>query len=358
MKKVITILSVMSALLLFGCRHNSVIYPESLLTADSLATFGNPDSAVTLLNELAPQMTSAADPVRHYFELLTIKARDKAKLPFMSDSLVISTVSYYENDGDIRHLPEAYYYMGRFLSDLGDAPQALVYFQKGIDVIEKDSFAEYKKIQPFKTNKLLGLLYVQSGYLLIKQHLYDDARSKIQMAYYVDSINNDTSGMALCLMDIGQTLHMQGHYEEALNYYKKCELLSIQNKDSLIITKAIFQEIHTLVIQKKIDEARSLFWNRINDYTKLTNPAHCTIVGNMYSAANEIDSAKFFFGRSINNGSLVQRAHAHIWFANEDANKGHIKSAINHINDYIFLTNKIDRQQDSETTALTNSLYN
>lgn len=357
MKKVITILSVMSALLLFGCRHNSVIYPESLLTADSLATFGNPDSAVTLLNELAPQMASAADPVRHYFELLTIKARDKAYLPFESDSIVFATAEYFENGGDLQHLPEAYYYAGRYLSDLGDAPQALEYFQKAIDVIESKPFSQFSRNNSFRTNKLLGLLYAQSGYLFMKQHLYDDARDKLQMAYHVDSINQDTTGMAASLMDIGQTWHVQSQYEEALICYRKCKQISRQNKDSVIIKKALFQEIHTLVVLQKIDEARTLFLNNVNNPANLKNPTFCSIIGNMYSVANEIDSAQYFISKSL-NGSLAQKAHAHIWLANNEADKGYVKSAINHIKDYILLTNTINGQQEVEATALTNSLYN
>ncbi len=69
-----------------------------------------------------------------YYQLLTIKARDKAYITHTSDSLILEVLHYYEKRKDKKHLPEAYYYAGRIYRDLGDAPQALEYFFKAIDV--------------------------------------------------------------------------------------------------------------------------------------------------------------------------------------------------------------------------------
>lgn len=62
-------------LLLFACRHNS--YSPKLLEADSLCCV-LPDSALTLLQQLSSRMPTAPEPDRMFYQLLCIKAADKA----------------------------------------------------------------------------------------------------------------------------------------------------------------------------------------------------------------------------------------------------------------------------------------
>ena len=100
---------VLAGLLLFllvACRP--VHYPQALLEADSL-TFVRPDSAVTFLCSLRPEMEQASRAVQMYYRLLCVKAQDKAYIPHTSDSAVLSVLHYYEKQDDRRHLPEAYY---------------------------------------------------------------------------------------------------------------------------------------------------------------------------------------------------------------------------------------------------------
>ena len=121
---VILLLGLLSLLCACGTRP----YPSSLLTADSLASV-RPDSALSLLKALEHM------PLAHrmYYRLLCVKAADKAYLPHLSDSLIRPILHYYIKEGDPRLLPEAYYYAGRVYRDLGDAPQALDYFEQSSD---------------------------------------------------------------------------------------------------------------------------------------------------------------------------------------------------------------------------------
>ena len=125
----------LSVLLLASC--SSGRYPSALYVADSLSV-AYPERAVALLDSLRPQMEQEGERVRMYYHLLCVKARDKAYLPHTSDSLVLEVLRYYEDKQDRRHLPEAYYYAGRVASDLGDAPQALDYFQQALDAMPED----------------------------------------------------------------------------------------------------------------------------------------------------------------------------------------------------------------------------
>ena len=100
--------------------------------------------------------------VRMYHRLLTIKAADKAYVRHTSDSLIKKVVAYYEDDGDKSLLPEAYYYAGRVYRDLGDAPQALDYFEQAADAL------------PLQGQEVLaGKIYSQTGSLFFYQQMYD-----------------------------------------------------------------------------------------------------------------------------------------------------------------------------------------
>ena len=103
-------------LCLCACREGR--YPRVLLQADSLAGM-MPDSALRLLGGWADSVWEAPEQVQMYYRLLTVKAADKAYITHTSDSLIRLVLDYYEQEGDRRLLPEAYYYAGRVYRDLG-----------------------------------------------------------------------------------------------------------------------------------------------------------------------------------------------------------------------------------------------
>ena len=79
--------------LLASCRP--VHYPQSLLVADSLCA-AHPQRALEWLDSLRPRMEQERKGVRMYYDLLCIKAQDKAYMPHTSDSLIQAVLHYYE----------------------------------------------------------------------------------------------------------------------------------------------------------------------------------------------------------------------------------------------------------------------
>ena len=74
-------------------------------------------------------------PVAGRFAGFRCSAADKAYMRHTSDTLIRQVVAYYEDGADPWLLPEAYYYAGRVYSDLGDAPQALDYFERAAEAL-------------------------------------------------------------------------------------------------------------------------------------------------------------------------------------------------------------------------------
>ena len=100
---------VLVLLLLCACGRQEVCSP-SLLRADSLCD-ARPDSALVLLQQLSSQMPSASKADRMFYELLSIKAADKADCSITQcDSTILRLIDYYENEGAPVKLAETYYY--------------------------------------------------------------------------------------------------------------------------------------------------------------------------------------------------------------------------------------------------------
>ena len=158
LKYVILVLFVVVLLASCGADRDDV---RLLQQADSLLNV-RPDSMKVVLGTWADSIGHCPERVRMYYNLLRVKADDKAYVTHTSDSLILSIVRYYREQRDKTHLPEALYYAGRTYSDLKDAPRALEYYQRAIDVMEHEELTDYN---------LLSRIYSQMGTLFFYQEL-------------------------------------------------------------------------------------------------------------------------------------------------------------------------------------------
>lgn len=172
-----TILIFISCLFLSSCTHSR---HDERLSRIAAFVSESPDSAMTALDSIAPAYLSEAD--RHRYDLLSIKARDKAYVTHTSDSLILDVVDYYSFAGPDSLYAEALYYGGRVYSDLGDYPTALKYFQNALEQLPEST--------PYKY--LRSSVLSQAGHLLNKLHLYDEAAPYVKEAIELDRYFNDS----------------------------------------------------------------------------------------------------------------------------------------------------------------------
>lgn len=143
---------------IFSCSRGG---NEKLKEVDALCD-GDPRLAMSMLDSIDYDALSGKD--RHYYDLLSIKSRDKAYVRHTSDSLILHVIEYYSSHQDDPKYPEALYYGGRVYSDMGDLPTALEYFQKAIDATpdNKDNL-RFKSIVLNQTGRLLHALRLDSA---------------------------------------------------------------------------------------------------------------------------------------------------------------------------------------------------
>lgn len=186
-----TALSLILIIILVTCctiRRNQ--YDAVLEEIDSL-TEVNADSARQRLSALSREMEKADEGTRAYYDLLRVKADDKALVKQTSDSLISTVAAYFQRHPQSGHLPEAYYYVGRINSDNKNGEKALIYFQKAL---LEDSL--------HVSTRLKSRIFAQMGYIYLRNGLFDDAIGMQQVAYFYCKQIGDTLGMRYSTEDI------------------------------------------------------------------------------------------------------------------------------------------------------------
>ena len=170
----------MLVMVMMACTRHT---PNPRLVAINRTIEENPHTALTELVEMNPD--SLDSDSRHFRNLLIIKASDKAYITHTSDSLILDVMDYYEAHREDPFYPEALYYGGRVYSDLGDFPTALDFFRKAADNL-LDSAANLK----FRA-KILS----QTGHILNRLRLYDEAELYLKKVVDIDRKLNDTTNL-------------------------------------------------------------------------------------------------------------------------------------------------------------------
>lgn len=223
MDRLITLLVILPLLLPAGCAGDG--QPDGRLAGIAETVSRSPREALAGLDSIDPAALSEAD--RHYYDFLTVKARDKAYVAHTSDSLILDVIDYYaDHDRDHLHA-EALYYGGRVYSDLGDSPTALRYFQAALDAIPDTG--ECRRLR-CKTSS-------QTGRLLNSLRLYDEAVPYVEEAIRLDSALNDTLNYVYDLQLLGHIFKGDENYDRAEFYFwealeRNCDLPLRHKADS------------------------------------------------------------------------------------------------------------------------------
>lgn len=109
-------------MLLVGCGGDG--YTPELRAIDTIIN-EKPDSALHLLDSLSTEAAGWPKSQRMRHRLLTMKAQNKAYVPFISDTIAKDLVSYYDDNGSPNDRLLARYLLGCVYRDLGEAPRAV-----------------------------------------------------------------------------------------------------------------------------------------------------------------------------------------------------------------------------------------
>lgn len=325
-----------------ACSHDR--YPSVLQVADSL-TAAYPDSALALLEAWRPLMKQESEQVQMYYNLLYIKARDKAYITHTSDSLMLAVLHYYESRNDRRHLPEAYYYAGRVMSDLGDTPQALDYFTKSLDAMPEEAI------------DLRSRVTAQMGTLFAYQGLYQEALEMHQKSLQCSEMLKDTVGMIYSLRDVVLAYRCLGQNDSVLPYYKKAYTWSVMTHEQEL-AKLMKIQIASFYQDKEMhDSARVYLPRDFDDLSGENKQAAYIIAGYHYFKTGQ-DSAVYYFSKLLERGDVYAKNLACRYLLQLAVREKDMKQTESFLNAYLMYSDSLLRRTQTEAISQKYSLYN
>ena len=306
----------------------------------------HPDSAVALLDSLRDSIFLQPRSVRMYYDLLTVKARDKAYIRHTSDSLIRNVLRYYERQDDKKHLPETYYYAGRVYSDLGDAPQALNYFIRASETADGKDYG------------LLSRIYSQIGTLYLYQDVYDKALPVFRKCYQYNLLEGDSAGMVYAIRNMGRTYRTLDQVDSALHYYKEADSLAIKLGSNLLRMRVNgeFSAYYTQLGMYK-EAYKCLQWAFLQFNSDDRAPAYST-VAHYYLNINQLDSALIYFTKLLKMDDYLYLQSAYKGLGEIATKRGNYAEACSYWALYEMYRDSVQSITQTETVRKINALYN
>ena len=245
-------------------------------------------------------MRNQPEAIQMYYKLLCIKANDKAYIPHTSPSPILAILHYYIQKNDKRHLPEAYYYAGRVHRDLGDAPQALDYFEKAIETFPKN-----------ERHTLKSNIYSQIGTLFAYQGLYAEALEFYKKSYQCNTVLKDSAGMVFNLRDIGNMHRELDRSDSALLYFKESNSISLKLQRIDLFNMAQSQLASLYTDLQEYDSAHVALQNALKDIEQPNKSGIYAIAADLYYTTGNIDSAVWYYNELLDCGNVYAKRTAY-----------------------------------------------
>jgi|GEM_PF-1360441 len=263
-------------MLLAGCGRS---VDSRLASVNALCDSNEVDSAMTVLRGVCRD--SLDEHNRHYYDLMSIKIRDKAYQDIATDTVITDIIDYFERNGSESELGDAYYYGGRVRREQGDAPQALDYFQKSLDALQSPEYL-YRK----------GKIASQMGQIFLELYMFEQAKPKFQEAIAYQTACGDSVGLMLNLRSLGDVYCNLNKTDSALYSFNRALMLSQQDYKNINREIDIRSSIIDLYIsQGEYEKARKEFEifdtlsnHSIKDYV-LSTKINVHIINKDYSKA-------------------------------------------------------------------------
>lgn len=341
-------------------------YNDQLAHIDSLADV-NPDSADILLRAIPD---SALMKGEEYFErvklLLRIKVDDKLYRPVTHyRDTILQLVECFEHHRQV--LPSLlgstgpalpYLYAGRIFADLGDAPQALEYYQQALNVQPATPSPSGRFGEGYRLAKQRGLLYSLIGTLFSYQDLYEEAIPHYIEANRWAELAKDTLDIIFNLRDIAEQYKFLHIKDSSLSYYKE-GLKFAQSINSSRRIKDIKEHIASLLIENgDYLLAKKYIQSSLDSVDTVAISAVYNIASKIFRHEGKTDSALFCYCKLLEYGNIYGKCNAHRELSELALKRGDINTSSEHFRKYKKLDDSIRTRDNAETVARMHAAYN
>ncbi|MDE6859520.1 MAG: tetratricopeptide repeat protein [Duncaniella sp.] len=284
---------------------------------------------------------------KHYYDLVSVKVRDKAYITHESDSLILDVIGYYESHKSGEIYPEALYYGGRVYSDLGDYPTALSYFQRALDVLDDT-----------KDLKLKACVLSNLSWLLQRLRLYEQAIPYLKESVEIDISNSDTINAVHDLQRLSSLYYNMGNYEEARKCLStSCDVWRNQPDSVKAFSKMLFASI--MLKTGNVDSA--LYYIR-NTPEMVDKRNRCSVLGHaaeIYLKSGRLDTAYMYAKALIAPGKRLNRRIGYGVLLSPDMRRFSLPDTIDmYISDYRKTLEDYFDENRNRLAMMQRTLYN
>ena len=282
---------------------------------DSLATSQHPQKALEALDNISPMYASMDKGERMKYEFLYVKAKAKNYERIAHDSVIVDLADYYHNKGNNKEKMEAYYILGIYYKQKGDAPRALASFSKSLQYA--DSTRNVRDMM--LVHGMLQEVYEESG-------LYTDARREMKLAANYGLKCKDTLA-ALIYKEFEPWYYLQirdfDSVEIAANrIYKRSTQVKYGRPNTLVLSYSVLSQLEKKN-WKKAKRYMDIYERNFADPTVNTKGRSAILYdykAKYYAGIGKLDSALHFIhlqqrNRCLNNSEQVFRNYMNVYCA-------------------------------------------
>lgn len=282
---------------------------------DSLASSQHPQKALEALDNISPMYASMDKGERMKYEFLYVKAKAKNYESIAHDSVIVDLADYYHNKGNNKEKMEAYYILGIYYKQKGDAPRALASFSKSLQYA--DSTRNVRDMM--LVHGMLQEVYEEGG-------LYTDARREMKLAANYGLKCKDTLA-ALIYKEFEPWYYLQirdfDSVEIAANrIYKRSTQVKYGRPNTLVLSYSVLSQLEKKN-WKKAKRYMDIYERNFADPTVNTKGRSAILYdykAKYYAGIGKLDSALHFIhlqqrNRCLNNSEQVFRNYMNVYCA-------------------------------------------
>ena len=212
MKAIRQVLSVVYSILLpcFMCSCTSNSVDKRVVILDILAET-DPQLALSEINDQWKTLNQMSRHNRMCVELIKYKAEDKNYIVHTSDSTIRILADYFQSNGSVYDKLQSLYLMGSTYRDMDNFPEAIVCYDKAIELAETNDLTR-------KDSIVLTHIYSQKAEILYRIGNGEEAFRQLEFSM---KIENDLGKNDFVTMeDMGRCAAAAGKSKTAARYYK------------------------------------------------------------------------------------------------------------------------------------------
>ena len=362
------VLLVAACALLAGCGRSVSDADRLLARIDSLADV-DPDSADVLLKP-APSPSLKGREKEEVALLLRIKVDDKLYHPVTHyRDTILQLVSYFEQHPKV--LPSVlgstgpalpYLYAGRIFADLGDAPQALDYYQRALDAQPARQMENGKvKIENEDARRLAkqrGLLHSLIGETFYFQGLYREAIVTLKKANNYAIFAGDTLGQIFNYRDIAEDYKNLMQTDSCMLFYDHALTLARQSHNITICNDVMAQMARLHISLGNYVDAKKFILPALHHLDSADISSTYSIASKIYKYEGKHDSALFCYNKLLKFGNIYGKRYAHRELSELAMQHSDLHVATEHFRQYKLLDDSIRVRDNAEVVSRMHAAYN